>query len=98
MIVVDNMNFGAGETLREQLKKDCIVFKSFKVKSQQGKYVSLTKEHEKHIEQLCEELEKLKDEFKLFKLHTLSTIEQTELEPRKRKCVSSPFSIYLQQK
>jgi len=92
------MNFEASETLREQLKKDCSNFKTFKIKSQQGKYVSLTRSHEKHIEELCEELERLKEEFKLFKLHTLSNIEQTELEPRKMKCVSSPFTIYLQQK
>jgi len=98
MVTVIRMNFDSAETLREQLKTDCSSFKSLKAKSHQVKYTALVKEHEKRIEKLCEELESLKEEFKLFKLHTLSTIEQTDLEPLKRRCVSSPFTIYLQQK
>ena len=92
------MNFNQAETLRDQLSNDCLRLKDMKPKSGQIKYNALIKAHDKRIEELCEELDNLKDAFKMFKLNTLSTIEQTNLEPRKTKCVTSPFSIYLMQK
>jgi len=92
------MNFDSAETLREQLKNDCSELKATKPKSGLVKYASLVKNHEQRIETLCEELTILKEDFKMFKLNTLNTIEQKQLEPRKTLCVTSPFSIYLQQR
>jgi len=92
------MNFNEAEKVRNELREDINHLKSVKMKTQQSKFNNFVKEHESHVNTLIEELESLQDEFNLFKLHTLSSIEHEEDKPRKSKCVTSPFTIYIQQK
>jgi len=92
------MDFDKSEQLREDLKNNIDGLKIIKPKSKQNSYNNLVKECEKNINSLINELNTLKNEFKFFKLHTLTTLEQTEVTTKSNRCVSSPFSIYIRQK
>jgi len=92
------MNFDKTEKIREELFKNCKDLKKIKTKTKQAYFSELSKNIENNIEELCKEIVILKDEFRIFKLNTLSTIENKEINNNESKCVTSPFSIYISQK
>ena len=92
------MNFDAAEALRTELNAGITHLKTIKTKSQQTKYNALVKRHDHSMNELLKELTILQEEFKIFKLHTLSTIENKQLPQRATKCVTNPFSIYITQR
>ena len=92
------MNFDAAEELRTGINTQIDTLRNIKTKNQQQKYNMLIKNHESSINNLLEEMDSLREEFNMFKLHTLSTFEQRSEQPRRGKCVTNPFSIYIIQK
>jgi hypothetical protein len=97
-MVCTEMNFDAAEQLRTELIANIDHLKSIKTKSHQQKFNSFVKKHDVLVNDLLKELDSLKEEFNLFKLHTLSTVENKQILPRAGKCVTNPFSIYVKQK
>ena len=93
-----NMNFNQAEKLREDLRKNSNELKKFKARSNQGKFLTLTRDQGKLLDELFNEIKELKVSFEMFKLHTLSTIEEEKKNETHTKCVTNPFSIYVQQK
>ena len=91
------MNFDPAEELRTQLNGQIEHLRQIKTKNQQQKFNAFVKQHEVSMNNLLKELDDLKEEFKIFKLHTLSTVEHTD-KPSRGKCVTNPFSIYVIQK
>ena len=93
-----SMNFDESEKLRDELKIDQYFLKTIKTKKGQALYSEFVKKHNHTVNKLILELEKLKEDFNIFKIHTMSQMKNKELNPRQIKCVTSPFDIYIQYK
>jgi hypothetical protein len=93
------MNFDAAERLRTELNGQIDHLKTVKTKTQQNNFNSFIRNHQDSINELLKELDNLKEDFNLFKLHTLSTVElKSEQHVGRGRCVTNPFSIYVIQK
>jgi len=92
------MNFDPAEELRTKLNIDIEHLRQIKTKNQQQKFNAFVKQHEVSMNNLLKELDDLKEGFKIFKLYTLSTVENTDKQSSRGKCVTNPFSIYVIQK